>query len=98
MFFAVAIHERDGVHRLFAFGLELVNDDKIAVGAFNHERGRGFAVEAGGFAEDVGDAKDAGFEDDTGFVEKLIFWFGETLVGNDLAEEFGGGVFVGLEE
>lgn len=60
MFLAVAVHERDGVHGLFAFGLELLDDDEIAVGTFYHEWGRGFAVEAGGFAEDVGDAEDAG--------------------------------------
>lgn len=98
IFAAVAVHERDGVHGLFTFGLELFDDDEVAVGAFNHERGRGFAVETGSLAEDVGDAEDAGFQDDAGFAEEFVFWFWETLIGDDLAEEFGGGVFVGLEE
>ena len=56
---AVAVHERNSVHRLFSFGLELFDDDEIAIGALNHEWGRGFAVEAGSFAEDIGDAEDA---------------------------------------
>lgn len=98
MLLAVAVHERDGVHGLFAFGLELFDDDEVAVGTFYHERGRGFAVESGGFAEDVGDAEDAGLQDDAGFAEKLVFWLREALVGDDLAKEFGGGVFFGLEE
>jgi len=50
IFAAVAVHERDGVHGLFAFGLELFDDDEVAIGAFDHEWGRGFAVEAGSFA------------------------------------------------
>ncbi len=40
IFAAVAVHERDGVHGLFAFGLELFDDDEVAVGAFDHEWGR----------------------------------------------------------
>lgn len=40
IFAAVAVHERYGVHGLFAFGLELFDDDEVAIGAFDHERGR----------------------------------------------------------
>lgn len=98
MFLAVAVHERNGVHGLFAFGLELFDDDEVAVGTFYHERGRGFAVEAGGFAEDVGDAEDAGFQDDAGFAKEFVFWFREALKSDDLAKELGGGVCFGLKE
>lgn len=96
--FAVAVHEGYGVHGLFAFGLELFDDDEVAVGAFDHEWGGGFAVEAGGFAEDVGDAQNPGSQDDTGFTEELVFWLREALEGDDLAEELGGGVLARLEE
>lgn len=50
IFAAVAVHERDSTHGLFAFGLELFDDDEVAIDAFDHEWGRGFTVEAGSFA------------------------------------------------
>lgn len=98
MFLAVAVHEGDGVHGFFAFGLELFDDDEITVSTFYHERGGGFAVEPSGFAENIGDAQDAGFENDTGFVEESVFWFREALVGDDLAEQFEGAILVRLEK
>ena len=73
------------VHGFFAFGLETVDNDKIAVGAFEHER-RGSRVDAGGFAENVGDAQDVSFENDAGSAKKSVFGLREALVGDNLAK------------
>lgn len=93
----VAVHEGAGVHRLFALGLEFVDDDKVAVGAFEHEWGA-LGVDTGGLAEDVGDAEDVGLEDDASFAEEDVFGLREALVGDDLAEDFLGRVVFGLEK
>ena len=62
MSFAIAVDERAGVHGLFTFGLKLIDDDEVAVLAFEHERGI-FGGHAGGFTENVGDAENVGFRD-----------------------------------
>ncbi len=58
--FAIAVDERAGVHGLFTFRLKLIDDDEVAVLAFEHERGI-FGGHAGGFTKNVGDAENVGF-------------------------------------
>ena len=89
MIFAIAINKRARVHRFFAFGLELVNDDEITVRAFEHKGRVGIAIHASSFAKNISDTEDMSFENDTGFTKEGIFWFGKTLICNDLAKNGG---------
>lgn len=97
MLLAVAVNERFGVHGFFAFRLEAVNGDEVAIGTLNHERGAE-AADKRGVADDGGSVDDVGVENDASFAEELVFWLRETLIGDDLTVDFGGGILVGLQE
>ncbi len=84
----VAVHEGLGGHGVFAFRLELVNDDEIAIFTLQHKWG--IRVDAGSFAENVGNSEDVGLLDDASFVHKDIFWFRKVLVGDNLPENLFG--------
>ncbi len=85
------------IHGFFAFGLEAVDDDEVAVGAFEHERGSG-GVDAGSFTKDVSDTKDVGFENDASFVKESVFGFWIALEGDDLTVDGLRGEVGGAEE
>lgn len=85
------VKEGDGIHGLLAFGLEAFDDDEVAVGAFEHERGIAVVL-SGRVANDVGDVDGVCVEDDASFAVEFVFWFREGLVGDDLSENFVGSV------
>lgn len=95
--FGVAVHEGNSVHRLFTFGLEAVDGDKIAVSAFEHQ-GRAETRGDGRIANDGVCIDEVCFEDDAGLSVEFIFGLREALVGDDLAEDLGGGVRFGVKQ
>lgn len=94
--FAVAIHKGLCGHGFLAFGLKLVNGDKVAVLTLDHEWGND-AAHDGWVANYRSRANDMSFQNDTFFAEKFIFWLGKVLIGDDLAENFFGGMGLGVE-
>lgn len=95
--FAVTVDEGFGIHGLFALRLQTVDGDKIAVGAFEHER-RAEATNDRRIANNHGGVDGVRFEDDASFAEELVFWLREALVSDDLAVNLFGRVLIGLEE
>lgn len=91
--FAVAVDEGFSIHGFFAFGLETIDGDKITVGTFDHKGGADATCNRR-VADDGGSFDGMSLEDDAGLAKELVFRLRETLVGDNLTEDFFGRVFV----